>query len=118
MQDAKAGPGMQLAVILGMIWFLNYAAVMWSPWPYPFAYCFGAKLLGPMEEIYRLLFWATILIFVFHLFARKWSGAFLSALAIFLVAGLPTYADVAFRLGASCSALNAPPPLIIMREYY
>lgn len=64
--------------------------------------CWVAEQLKPLAEFYRVFFWVTILIFAFHLFAQKWAKAFVSALLVFAVGGMPQVINATFRLG-TCS---------------
>lgn len=90
-----------LLIAASLLWAANYGWAQWTE--YPFAYCKGLELLAPLEELYRLSFWVVVLVFVFHLHMQRWSAAFASALVIGIVAGLPTFADAAFRLGRTCT---------------
>lgn len=98
--DKQSAGGTVLVVVL-VLWVANYGWVQWQG--YPFAYCWGVRLLTPLEELYRLSFWVVLAVFVFHLQQQRWASAFASALVIGLVAGIPTFADAAFRLGRACT---------------
>jgi hypothetical protein len=99
-KPATADSAALVIAAIGM-WSANFFAVKFG-WP-PFIYCLGQSFLGPVlgpwHEIGVLVMLGW---FAIQLGTGRFYGAFLAFAAVILVAGIPTFADILFRLGGSC----------------